>query len=133
MALENNRNYGRDDRNFNSGDPIISETMETQDPAINQHKSTGRSYDSDLNERDRENHDENDTSDPHFQKNAEIAQDLDTNNSLDTDPDRRTLDEYDANSDTPEEDDEDEFDDTDDDLEDEDFDDDEDDEEEDIR
>jgi hypothetical protein len=106
MALNINRNH----RQNGSDNEIISETMEKKDPAINQHQS-GRSSHLDHSDADhnfdtekssQQGNNENDTNDPYFQKNAPIAQDLLGDD--DNDPNRRTLDEYDANTDEPEDD-----------------------------
>ncbi|QSW89267.1 hypothetical protein J0383_00280 [Flavobacterium endoglycinae] len=110
MSRENYDNYDQEDFTYQAadhvaGDSINSETMEKKDPAINQHQ----------NESDRHSHiphhdedsisehsdeKENDTSDPFFQKNASIAQDLDEDlkdedddDDFDNDANRRTLDE----------------------------------------
>lgn len=98
-------NTHRNSRSDNEG--IISETMETKDPAINQHQtdSSGDRYNTDPNFDDRES-DKEENSDPYFQKNSDIAQDLDEDLKKDNDPDRRTLDEYKADQAEPEEDEE---------------------------
>ncbi|MEO7975529.1 hypothetical protein [Flavobacterium sp.] len=80
MERDSNINYGHNDPDFNT------EIMQDKEPAINEYLDN--SYN------DQQNRD-NDPSDPYFQKNASIAQDLPDND--DHDPDRRTLDEYDAN------------------------------------
>ncbi|MBS7231547.1 hypothetical protein KHA90_10985 [Flavobacterium psychroterrae] len=112
MIQASNEKYGHAGRISNREDESIhSETMETKDPAINQHRTTGsdtEEYSSDRednferkNTSDR-NNDENDTEDPYFQKNAEIAKDLDDDLKNDkNDPDRRTLDEYNATTSEP--------------------------------
>lgn len=98
-------NTHRNSRSDNEG--IISETMETKDPAINQHQtdSSGDRYNTDHNFDDRES-DKEENSDPYFQKNSDIAQDLDEDLKKDNDPDRRTLDEYKTYQAEPEEDEE---------------------------
>ncbi|MBZ4041056.1 hypothetical protein [Flavobacterium hibisci] len=98
-------NTHRNSRSDNEG--IISETMETKDPAINQHQtdSSGDRYNTDHNFDDRES-DKEENFDPYFQKNSDIAQDLDEDLKKDNDPDRRTLDEYKADQAEPEEDEE---------------------------
>ncbi|MDR7211054.1 hypothetical protein [Flavobacterium piscis] len=86
MAIEPNGNYGRDNRHSQSESQIInSETIENEDPAINQHDSSdnvNHSNNSDTglpvkNSSEEESQDDNDLKDPFFQKNADIAQDLD--------------------------------------------------------
>jgi len=98
-------NTHRNSRSDNEG--IISETMETKDPAINQHQtdSSGDRYNTDHNFDDRES-DKEENFDPYFQKNTDIAQYLDEDLKKDNDPDRRTLDEYKADQDETEEDEE---------------------------
>jgi hypothetical protein len=105
MALNINRNHGQN----GSDNEIISETMEKKDPAINQHQSGGSGlshshtdHNLDTEKSSQQENNENDTNDPYFQKNAPIAQDLLGDD--DNDPNRRTLDEYDANTDEPEDD-----------------------------
>ncbi|SHG31043.1 hypothetical protein [Flavobacterium defluvii] len=106
MARDNYDNYDQEDHAYYAADDSIhSETMEQKDPAINQHQdnSNRHSYSSDHFERSSDNDsDENDTSDPYFQKNAPIAQDLDdelkgkesdSDDEFDNDANRRTLDE----------------------------------------
>ncbi|WP_456314408.1 hypothetical protein [Pseudomonas shirazensis] len=104
-----NTSNHRNSRSDNEG--IISETMETKDPAINQHENSSNSdrYDSDhsfTENSDNKNEDQNEDIDPNFQKNSKIAQDLDEDLKNDNDPDRRTLDEYSANQAEPDEDEE---------------------------
>lgn len=85
-------NTHRNSRSDNEG--IISETMETKDPAINQHQddSSRTKYRTDTDttldsDREQEISDENDHIDPDFQKNADIAQDLDEDLKSDKDQD----------------------------------------------
>ncbi|MBP1225476.1 hypothetical protein [Flavobacterium sp. 1355] len=110
IIIMNTTNH-RNSRSDNEG--IVSETMETKDPAINQHQndSSGRrDYETDnsYENSDRKHLSENDdTDDPYFQKNSNIAQDLDEDLKNDNDPDRRTLDEYSANKAEPDDDEED--------------------------
>ncbi|WP_394772886.1 hypothetical protein [Flavobacterium sp.] len=110
MIQASNEKYGHAGRTSNRDDESIhSETMETKDPAINQHRTTGS--DEGYSEREDnferkntsdQNNEENDTEDPYFQKNADIAQDLDDDLKNDkNDPDRRTLDEYNATTSEP--------------------------------
>jgi hypothetical protein len=86
MALADNEKYGHSGRQSQSESQAInSETMETKDPAINQHHddssdNVNHEYsDHDLNAADssEDEDDDNDTEDPYFQKNAEIARDRD--------------------------------------------------------
>jgi hypothetical protein len=87
MAIDTNENYGHRNRHSQSESQIInSETMENKDPAINQHQddqsnNVNHNYSNqglnNKNSSEEEDHDENDTDDPFFQKNAEIAQDID--------------------------------------------------------
>lgn len=85
MERDSNRNHDYSDPDFNS------EIMQDKEPAVGQYL--------DGSNNDEQNRD-NDTTDPYFQKNASIAQDL--LGSDDNDPDRRTLDEYDATHAEPE-------------------------------
>ena len=88
MERDSNRNHDYNDPDFNS------EIMQDKEPAIDQHQ-----YNFSNDEQNRDN----DTTDPYFQKNASIAQDLLSDDDKDqSDPDRRTLDEYDANHAEPE-------------------------------
>jgi hypothetical protein len=96
------------DRNSRSDNEAInSETMENKDPAINKHQddSSDDRYTKDhtFENDDSEKEDDFDT---YFQKNSDIAQDLDEELKKDNDPDRRTLDEYSANQAEPDEDEE---------------------------
>jgi len=102
MIHDNNENYGQNGRNFQSeNEEITSETIEKKDPAINQHhddslnrnQNSGNQYDIDRSQN--EDADDNEETDPYFQKNAEIAQDLDNELKNDDDPD----DEEDLNED----------------------------------
>jgi len=102
MIHDNNENYGQSGRNFQSeNEEITSETIEKKDPAINQHhddslnrnQNSGNQYDIDRSQN--EDGDDNEETDPYFQKNAEIAQDLDNELKNDDDPD----DEEDLNED----------------------------------
>lgn len=102
MIHDNNENYGQSGRNFQSeNEEITSETIEKKDPAINQHhddslnrnQNSGNQYDIDRSQN--EDADDNEETDPYFQKNAEIAQDLDNELKNDDDPD----DEEDLNED----------------------------------
>ena len=86
MERDSNRNHDYNDPDFNS------EIMQDKEPAIDQQQ---------YNFSNDEQNTDNDTTDPYFQKNASIAQDL-LGNDDDHDPDRRTLDEYDANHAEPE-------------------------------
>lgn len=102
MNTSNHRNSRSDNEAINS------ETMENKDPAINQHQndsSTNNTYSKDhtLGRNNSDNEKEEDF-DPYFQKNSDIAQDLDEDLKNDNDPDRRTLDEYKANQAEPDED-----------------------------
>jgi len=116
MSKENYDNYDQEDHAYYAADDSInSETMEKKDPAINQHQddSSRYSHKSDdyesngfSNSKDNSDENENDTSDPFFQKNAEIAQDLDddlkekdNDDDFDNDANRRTLDESKADED----------------------------------
>ncbi|OCB73602.1 hypothetical protein B0A79_18675 [Flavobacterium piscis] len=94
MIHDNNENYGQNGRNFQSeNEEITSETIEKKDPAINQHhddslnrnQNSGNQYDIDRSQN--EDADDNEETDPYFQKNAEIAQDLDNELKNDNDPD----------------------------------------------
>lgn len=94
MIHDNNENYGQSGRNFQSeNEEITSETIEKKDPAINQHhddslnrnQNSGNQYDIDRSQN--EDGDDNEETDPYFQKNAEIAQDLDNELKNDDDPD----------------------------------------------
>lgn len=102
MIHDNNENYGQSGRNFQSeNEEITSETIEKKDPAINQHhddslnrnQNSGNQYDIDRSQN--EDAEDNEETDPYFQKNAEIAQDLDNEFKNDDDPD----DEEDLNED----------------------------------
>jgi len=102
MIHDNNENYGQSGRNFQSeNEEITSETIEKKDPAINQHhddslnrnQNSGNQYDIDRSQN--EDGEDNEETDPYFQKNAEIAQDLDNEFKNDDDPD----DEEDLNED----------------------------------
>lgn len=102
MIHDNNENYGQSGRNFQSeNEEITSETIEKKDPAINQHhddslnrnQNSGNQYDIDRSQN--EDAEDNEETDPYFQKNAEIAQDLDNELKNDDDPD----DEEDLNED----------------------------------
>jgi len=115
MSRENYDNYDQEDLTYHAADhsasdSINSETMERKDPAINQHENDSQRHKHTPEfERDE---DENDTSDPFFQKNASIAQDLDEDlkgdddddDDFDNDANRRTLDET-----KPDEDEEDDY------------------------
>ena len=98
MNTSNHRNSRSDNEAINS------ETMETKDPAINQHQtdSSDDRYSTDYTS-DSDNKSDKDDSDPYFQKNSNIAQDLDEDLKKDNDPDRRTLDEYKADQAEPDE------------------------------
>jgi hypothetical protein len=101
----------RNSRSDNEG--IVSETMETKDPAINQHQndsSDSSDYETDhsYGDSDGKHLSENDDTDPYFQKNSDIAQDLDEDLKNDNDPDRRTLDEYSADNAEPDDEEDDE-------------------------
>lgn len=94
MIHDNNENYGQSGRSFQSqNEEITSETIEKKDPAINQHhddslnrnQNSGNQYDIDRSQN--EDGDDNEEADPYFQKNAEIAQDLDNELKNDDDPD----------------------------------------------
>ena len=95
MIHDNNENYGQSGRNFQSeNEEITSETIEKKDPAINQHhddslnrnQNSGNQYDIDRSQN--EDGDDNKETDPYFQKNAEIAQDLDNELKNDEDPNK---------------------------------------------
>jgi hypothetical protein len=119
MAIADNERFGQSHRQTHSESQMInSETMENKDPAINQHQDdTVNNVNHDYSDQDQEDEksseqDDNDTEDPYFQKNAEIAQDLDddlenkntseSNNydSEDSDPDFDQKDTSDLQSDT---------------------------------
>ena len=81
MSRENYDNYDQEDHTYHAADhsasdSINSETMEKKDPAINQHENESQRHKHTPEFEEREEK-ENDTSDPFFQKNAPIAQDLD--------------------------------------------------------
>jgi hypothetical protein len=99
MNTSNHRNSRSDNEAINS------ETMETKDPAINQHQtdSSGDRYSKDYTSDSDNKSDRDEDSDPYFQKNSNIAQDLDEDLKKDNDPDRRTLDEYKADQAEPDE------------------------------
>jgi len=123
MSRENYDNYDQEDLGYyaadhSASDSINSELMEKKDPAINQHendsqrhKHTPDHYEEEENVSDSlsSEKEENDTSDPYFQKNASIAQDLDedlkddddenADDNFDNDANRRTLDESKADED----------------------------------
>ncbi|WP_343697916.1 hypothetical protein [Flavobacterium sp.] len=112
MSRENYDNYDQEDLIYHAADhsaseSINSETMEKKDPAINQHENDSQRHKHTPEYHDREEN-ENDTDDPFFQKNAEIAQDLDEDlkskdkdddDDFDNDANRRTLDESKADED----------------------------------
>lgn len=98
MENNTNVNYGQKDYNFES------ENMYDKEPGIDQYQGE-RNSDNNISDNYSGEQAVNDTSDPYFQKNASIAQDLLGDN--DNDPNRRTLDEYDANDAEPDEDDDD--------------------------
>jgi hypothetical protein len=84
MAIDNNGNYGQENHNSQSESQAInSETMENKSPAINQHKddsadNVNHEYSNHSlakNQTEGESQGDDDIND--FQKNAEIAQDLD--------------------------------------------------------
>ena len=102
-----NTSNHRNSRSDNEG--ITSETMETKDPAINQHQNNYQNrepYNSDAS--DGQNLDDND--DINLQKDNNTNRTIDAERDLSdkNDPDRRTLDEYSANKAEPEDDDDDE-------------------------
>lgn len=116
MSRENYDNYDQEDFTYHAADhaasdSINSETMEKKDPAINQHQNDSDRHKHmpdhyEDNEDVFNSHEENDTSDPFFQKNAPIAQDLDEDlkdddddDDFDNDANRRTLDESKADED----------------------------------
>lgn len=105
MSRENYDNYDQEGLIYHAADhsaseSINSETMEKKDPAINQHENDSQRHKHTPEYYEREEN-ENDTSDPFFQKNAPIAQDLDEDlkkeddddNDFGNDANRRTLDE----------------------------------------
>lgn len=103
MSRENYDSYDQEDliyhaADHSASDSINSETMEKKDPAINQHQNESQRHKHTPEYQEREEN-ENDTSDPFFQKNAPIAQDLDedlkgeNDDEFDNDANRRTLDE----------------------------------------
>ncbi|KAF2342592.1 hypothetical protein [Flavobacterium tistrianum] len=105
MSRENYDDYDQEDLSYHAADhsasdSINSETMEKKDPAINQHENESQRHKHTPEFQEREEN-ENDTSDPFFQKNAPIAQDLDEDlksdnnedDDFDNDANRRTLDE----------------------------------------
>ncbi|WP_426485229.1 hypothetical protein [Flavobacterium sp. 2] len=111
MSRENYDNYDQEDliyqaSDHSASDSINSETMEKNDPAINQHENDSQRHKHTPEYNEREEN-ENDTSDPFFQKKAPIAQDLDEDlkkeeeedNDFDNDANRRTLDETKADED----------------------------------
>lgn len=114
MSRKNYDNYDQEDLTYHAADhsasdSINSETMEKKDPAINQHQNNSQRH-KHTPEFERDEN-ENDTSDPFFQKNAPIAQDLDEDlkgddddDDFDNDANRRTLDET-----KPDEDEEDDY------------------------
>lgn len=104
MNTTNHRNSRSDNEAINS------ETMETKDPAINQHQtdSSGDRYSKDHTFDSNKESDKEEDFDPYFQKNSSIAQDLDEDLKKDNDPDRRTLDEYKADQAEPEDEEEEE-------------------------
>jgi len=124
MSRENYDNYDQEDLGYyaadhSASDAINSETMETKDPAINQHQNDSQRHkhtpdhfedEDEVSDSFSSEENENDTSDPYFQKNASIAQDLDEDlkdededkdddeddeddEDFDNDANRRTLDE----------------------------------------
>ncbi|MDP5199058.1 hypothetical protein [Flavobacterium sp. DG2-3] len=118
MSRQDYDNYDQEDFSYHAADhsasdSINSETMEKKDPAINQHEDSSQRHkysedhfesdDNTVNHHSEEN--TNDTSDPFFQKNAPIAQDLDEelknekDDDFDNDANRRTLDEEKADED----------------------------------
>ncbi|GGF22308.1 hypothetical protein [Flavobacterium limi] len=114
MSRENYDNYDQEDLSYHAADhsasdSINSEIMEKKDPAINQHQDESHRHKHMPEYEDSDdisaNKKENDTSDPFFQKNAPIAQDLDEDLKSDDDDDddddanRRTLDEEKADED----------------------------------
>lgn len=118
MSRENYDNYDQEDFTYHAADhsasdSINSELMEKKDPAINQHEDESQrhkhmpEYYENEDEASTAHKDENDTSDPFFQKNASIAQDLDEDlkgededdEDFDNDANRRTLDETKADED----------------------------------
>jgi len=115
MSRENYDNYDQEDFGYYAADDSInSETMENKDPAINQHQNdsdrhthTSTHYESENSHSYQSDDQQNDPSDPFFQKNAPIAQDLDNDlrgedDDFDNDADRRTLDEEKADEDEEE-------------------------------
>ncbi|WP_163397271.1 hypothetical protein [Flavobacterium fluviatile] len=117
MSRQNYDNYDQEDFSYHAADhsasdSINSEIMEKKDPAINQHQDESHrhkhmpEYYDDNDNVSADHKKENDTSDPFFQKNAPIAQDLDEDLKNDdeddifgNDADRRTLDEEKADED----------------------------------
>lgn len=101
MNTSNHRNSRAD----NEG--ITSETMESKDPAINQHQNNYKDrepYNTDHSEG--QNLDDND--DINLQKNSNRTIDAERDLSDKNDPNRRTLDEYSANQAEPDEEEEEE-------------------------
>ncbi|MDA6069943.1 hypothetical protein NJT12_09975 [Flavobacterium sp. AC] len=82
MGIADNERFGQSQRQSQSESQMInSETMENKDPAINQHQddsanNVNHEY-SDQDDKKSSDLEEDDNEDPYFQKNAEIAQDLD--------------------------------------------------------
>lgn len=104
MNTSNHRNSRSDNEAINS------ETMESKDPAINQHQNNyqGREpYNKDNSENQDQKLDDND--DINLQKNSNRTIDAEKDLSNHNDPDRRTLDEYSANKAEPDDDDDDEI------------------------
>lgn len=120
MSRENYDNYDQEDQTYyaadhSASDSINSELLEKKDPAVNQHENESHRHKHTPEYSGNEDEgstlrDENDTSDPYFQKNATIAQDLDEDLKDDDDDDekdfddanRRTLDESKADEDDDE-------------------------------
>jgi len=98
----------RNDRSDNQANK--SETMESKDTILNKDQADTSGKRDQYNEKANEHPiqhrlDDNDNIDPDFQKNTNRPQYLDEDLKKDNDPDRRTLDEYNATTAEPEDDD----------------------------
>lgn len=106
MNTSDHRNETRDNQENKS------ETLESKDTIVNQDQadSSGKKDQYNNNEKSNEHPiqhrlDDNDNIDPNFQKNSNRPQYLDEDSKNDNDPDRRTLDEYNATTAKPKDDD----------------------------
>jgi len=105
-----NTSEHRNDRSDNQNNK--SETMESKDTIVNQDQANSSEKRDQYNNNEKANEhpiqhrlDDNDNIDPDFQKNTNRPQYLDEDLKKDNDPDRRTLDEYNATTAEPEDDD----------------------------